>query len=123
MTNKRTNAIRQYTDIGHRSPEDAIWLFDGRDIQMVKSGRPSGQIEEPRTHHRIWGAASDDLWHGRYEAKTGLCSIVPAYGEENFRRPPAALLELLKSHFSVVRFYFFAGGVESFSPNPGKEHP
>ena len=106
-----------YTDIGHQGPGDTIWLFDGSDIQMIRSVTGQGTW----SHERLWGGISQDRWRGRYEAKTGFCSIAPPCGEEHYKRPPAAIIELLKARFSVFKFYYFAGGVESFSPNPRRK--
>lgn len=109
--------IIRYTDIGHSDPKDTLWLLQGAAFESVSVGAGGGR---PLTHEGLWGGEANDYWHGRYDVATGFCSIVPPHEETNYKRPPAALLEILKSHFSVVRFYFFSRGVESWSPNPRK---
>ena len=107
---------KAYTDIGHKGNDDAIWIVRNGALESVLRVTSKGQ-EEPWTHWRIWGGESKELWHGRYDVSSGFCSIVPPEGVQ-YRRPPKVILDLLTAHFSVFRFYYFAGGVESFSPNP-----
>lgn len=105
-------AIAAYTDIGHNSARDILWVMNGYELETIIRGNGDN------THDKLWGVAVQDHWRGRYEYSTGFCSIAPPYGEENRKRPPTALLEILKLRFSIVQFYYFAGGVEVFSPNP-----
>lgn len=73
-----------------------------------------------RTHELVWGGETkiEDHWRGRYDTGTAFCSIVPPQDKLGRKRPPDGLLTLLRHRFSVVRFYYFTDGVESFSPNP-----
>lgn len=106
-------AIKQWTDIGHGHPQDKLWIILNDDIEVVSAGKG-------RTHMSIWDVETnvEEHWRGRYEVKTGYCSIAPSEYKLHMRRPPEWLLSLLRTQFSVVRFYLFTDGVESFSPNP-----
>lgn len=108
--------IKQWTDIGHNNPQDNVWILIDNDLQVVSAGKG-------RTHTSVWGVETnvESHWRGRYEVSTGYCSIAPSEQGLNFRRPPRGLLVLLREQFSVVRFYYFADGVDSFSPNPNSE--
>lgn len=107
------STITQYMDIGHADPKDIIWIFRDLQIEKVMAG-------QTLTHGRLWGEEEiKNHWRGRYERKTGYCSIVAPVGEL-VKRPHRPLLEELKLNFHIVRFYFFADGIESFSPNPKK---
>lgn len=103
----------KYTDIGHSKPNDVLWILIDHDMFTLTAG-------QSRTHELIWGgeARIDDCWKGRYELGTGYCSITPPEKQMGRRRPPDEILSLLRSRFSIVRFYFFTDGVDSFSPNP-----
>ena len=108
--------IKQYTDIGHINPKDKLWIFLDDDLQVVSAGKR-------RTHTSVWGIETniESCWRGRYEVATGYCSITPSEFQLNMRRPPSWLLTLLRNQFSVVRFYYFVDGVDSFSPNPNSK--
>lgn len=103
----------KYTDIGHAHPNDILWILVDGDMWTM----PAGQS---RTHELIWGGdvKIEDHWRGRYDMATAYCSIAPPKKSIGRRRPPETLLSELRSRFSIVRFYYFADGVQSFSPNP-----
>ncbi len=107
--------IKQYADIGHGSPKDLVWIAIDSDLQVVSAGKN-------RTHTSVWGLETniEGHWRGRYDVATGYCSIATSEFEIHMRRPPRWLLTLLRDQFSVVKFYYFADGIESFSPNPRK---
>lgn len=104
----------EYTDIGHSDDRDIIWILTipDLDFRQRRSGRTG-------THEIFWGneLKIEDHWRGRYEISTGYCSIAPPLGLE-LQKPHSTILDLLKSKFDPTKFYFFSGGVESFSPNP-----
>jgi hypothetical protein len=104
-----------YTDIGHSNPNDILWILIDFDFHSLSAGLS-------RTHELVWSGdvQIEDCWRGRYEVKTGYCSIVPPSSFPARRRPPQTILDTLTSKFSIFRFYFFADGVEAFSPNPRK---
>lgn len=103
----------KYTDIGHSKPNDVIWIQIDGDLFMLTAG-------QSRTHELIWGGEVDieEHWRGRFELDTGYCSIAPPAKSLNRRRPPDSLLSQLNRQFNVMRFYYFTGGVDSFTPNP-----
>jgi hypothetical protein len=100
-------------DVGHSDTEDLLWIFHKGKMEIVRNG-------DGTSHERTWGLIeSENNWRGRWEAKTGLCSIAaPPSGPEH-KAPPPELVALLNKYFAVTRFYFFSsGGVpESFSPS------
>jgi len=103
---------KRYMDIGHRDPNDLLWIMLGFDFNQVTAAGTW-------THEMLWGKQIGRYWRGRYERKTGYCSILPPETESSaFKRPPAALLDKLMQEFSVTKFYFFSGGLEEFTPNP-----
>lgn len=106
----------QYEDIGHSNKDDILWIFLDDQIQIVSAG-------SNRTHMSIWGVDVnvEDYWRGRYEIRTGFCSIAAPESKMHLRRPPRWVLSELQSHFSVVEFhYFYESGADSFEPNPHK---
>lgn len=106
----------KYTDIGHSRPNDVLWIWIDDELQVLSAG-------SSRTHELVWGGdvKIEDYWKGRYEQSTGYCSITPPASKLGLRRPPSSILDILKNRFSIVRFYFFTDGVDSFSPNPRKK--
>jgi hypothetical protein len=114
--------VCQYTDIGHESPDDIIWILRGTKLECSKRITSSGQAE-PWTHWLLWGGVKDECWRGRFEPSTGYCSIV-APTEQTGRRPPSSLLKTLQTSFAVKKFYFFRqpnGEAETIPPSPRKE--
>jgi hypothetical protein len=103
--------IKQYTDIGHDSPHDLIWIFLPDGLNKVRSGATF-------THELLWGPEIVNCWRGRYEVATGFCSIVPPENCVTGTRPPLFLVDMLNANFAPVRFYYFKNGIVSFSPNP-----
>jgi hypothetical protein len=102
-----------YWQIGHANPEDVIWIMRGLQFEQIKAGS--------HAHETLFGKDYERFWRGRYEVKTGFCSIAPPSTVSGYKRPPQVLLNILVSHFSVVRFFYFADGVEDFTPNPGRK--
>ena len=114
--------IRQYTDIGHKAPDDIIWLWERDDLLTTKAVTSRGQTE-PHSHWRLWGSEAQEHWKGRFEEATGFCSIAPPYGEENTVRPPSALLDALVAAFKVARFYYFrCGDFDMFTRRRGTNY-
>ena len=109
--------VKTCMDIGYRNIDDAIWLIRNGSLEVIS--RVTFSDQEPWTHCRLWGGKVMGSWHGRYDVGSGFCSIVPPE-KLQYRRPTKAVLDLLTARFSVFRFYYFSGGVESFSPNPAK---
>lgn len=101
-----------YTDIGHNSEADILWIIlDGELNTMRRGGN--------WTHELLWGEDIVKCWRGRYEIATGKCSIAPpesAIGKAY--RPPMSVWNKLTSAFPVFRFYYFADVADEFSPNP-----
>ncbi len=106
----------KYTDIGHSHRNDILWIMIDDELNVISAG-------ESRTHELVWGGETniEDHWRGRYELSTAYCSIVPPSGKLGLRRPPGGILSQLRQRFSVVRFYYFTDGVQSFSPNPHRK--
>lgn len=105
----------KYTDIGHGDPNDVIWIIIDDEMFMMPAGLG-------RTHELIWGGDTniENHWRGRYDIRTGRCSITPPGKQLGRRRPPEIITSELRQRFSVVRFFYFADGQDSFSPNPKK---
>ena len=106
--------IVSYEDIGHSRKDDILWIFLDDHLQIVSAG-------SNRTHMGVWGVDTniEECWRGRYEVRTGLCSIVAPESKSHLRRPPEWILSLLRGGFGVVEFhYFYDGGVDAFEPNP-----
>lgn len=103
----------KYTDIGHGSPNDVLWMFADDTLYAMPAGMS-------RTHELVWGGDKtiDDHWKGRYETGTGYCSITPPASSMSRRMPPQWLRDALNQQFGVVRFYYFANVEDEFSPNP-----
>lgn len=110
---------KHYWQIGHKSPDDVIWLMSGYDFNAITAGPHFHK--GPCTHEMLFGKDSENYWRGRYERLTGFCSILPPALWQGHKRPPQVILDTLKARFSVVRFYFFSDGVESFTPNPERD--
>jgi hypothetical protein len=103
----------QYTDIGHSDPDDMLWILHNDKLDVVKRVTSAGG--EPWTHWTLWGGEMNECWRGRYEARTGFCSLSAPRGDTG-SQPPAALLETLKARFRVAAFYFFPDGASSAVP-------
>lgn len=100
-----------YTDIGHDDPKAIIWALLGYDFNQVLAGHTW-------THEALWGPEIVESWRGRFDPKTGFCSIAPpASLIGSMRRPPVILMEQLQQRFDPLRFFFFSDGVEEFEPN------
>ena len=88
-----------YADIGHNEPDDMIWME--RDGEIKARQRSSNQQEKNGDKY-----FAGDVWHGRYEPKTGFCSIVPPVDEAG-ADAPAELLKKLKARFIITKCYLF----------------
>ncbi len=107
-----------YSDIGHSSKHDVLWILIDYSMQVLTVGSVG------RTHEMMWGEdieIDNCCWRGRYEPSTGFCSIVPPRTQSYMRRPPQEIQMLLQWRFSVVKFHFFADQVDSFEPNNKKD--
>ena len=96
-----------YTDIGHRSEGDLLWVFThtGKlDVRPLSEG----------THNSIWGIRAMGMWRGRLEIKTGRLSIVP---------PTLHKSGLIPQNVRDALESTFGGGVDPIMFNPSKVKP
>jgi len=100
----------EYLGIGHSNADDCVWLLQGDRLYVVRVGDGVAATGYAWSHWAIWGAETDDSWHGRFEKLTGRCSVVPPQSHTGVRRPPQALTDTLKARLPVRRFYFFGNG-------------
>jgi hypothetical protein len=95
----------RYTGIGHRHPDDILWIVRGLDFECIK--RVTDVRKEQWTHSKIWGDQTKTCWHGVYHVRTGTCSIA-APEDVCFKRPPMSLLDILRTKFSMYGFAYVA---------------
>src|ERR1700734_2128375 len=91
-----------YTEIGHGDPNDMLWIQILGKIYTISAGLS-------RTHELVWGAEVkiENVWRGRFERKTGRCSIAPPV-MDNSPVPEQSIVDQLVLHFNTATemFYF-----------------
>ncbi len=89
----------KYTDLGH-GDKDLQWVMFDTDLHAVGVG----------SEYELDETGLADCWHGRYDAQSWTCTIVPSEECQRLTEPPEYLLTALKDYFDpIARYYYFRG--------------